>query len=100
MSRTTFEVTNFIKRGRTTKEFYNFVTHEGTNFDYDINDFAILKFTALHVACREGNCSLVHALIKMGANVNCQADGNITPLLYAICGNESDGNPKGFLNIV
>lgn len=85
MMRKPGEVFHFIKKNTTIKEFYNFLTLDGTNFEYDINDRHYRNnWSALHFACYWGNLALAQALINMGANVNCYGDGQFTSLGCAI----------------
>jgi len=81
-------VFNFVihRKNATVKEFYDFVTFNGTQFNYDINSRGgRAGYTALHAACHNGNIPLVRALLLMGAspNVTTKGDGQY-PLNIAI----------------
>lgn len=69
------------------ESFYNFITNNGTVFDYDINcPSSVNDWTPLHVACKSENIPLVRALINMGVYINPtrQSGGSQTPLDDAV----------------
>ncbi len=90
-TRSAYEVINFITERTSVKAFYDYVTYEETNFEYDINAHGRSHWTALHAACYKGNVKLIQALINMGANINAYSDWG-HPLSVAI--------QKGHLDVV
>jgi ankyrin repeat protein len=53
----------------------------------DVNSKNYRKFTALHIACSNGNKPFVELLLAHGADVNAFDDSHYTPVVYAVMGN-------------
>lgn len=83
-TRSAYAVASFIKKNTTVKEFYDYITCDETDFNYDINDRGRAGSTVLKNACELQNIPLVNALLIMGANPNLANDGELTPLFEAI----------------
>ena len=79
------KVTDFITSKTTVQEFYDFVTQDGTEFNYCLNaSESRCGWSALLAACDEQNVALVSALLAAGANPDqCRRDG-LRPLDLAI----------------
>jgi hypothetical protein len=65
------EVLKFIRHNTSIQDFYDFVTHKGTDFSFNINNCRTDNFeTPLIKALYINNMPLFHALLEMGADPN------------------------------
>ena len=77
-------VAQAINKNMTINEFYNLISEKGSSISFDINLDGRLGWSLLQAACKCENIPLVRVLIRMGAHVNHQRDGNMTALYDAI----------------